>query len=163
MNRGSNLGRIWLCCEPQQINESWDSGDPWDSQQLSRNWPTACGAIRVHWRDQTQLLSIKSENLFMRYALPAVGMIVVLVHVAGLTPFAAGPRWGNYLFTLEPTNLGAAFQADRPAMAVLQPYTVGVPEPSSWALLAMGAGALLVLRRRKSTASRSNNVTAGVF
>jgi hypothetical protein len=118
MNRGSNLGRIWLCCELRQINES---GDPWDSQQLRRNWPTACGAIRVHWRDQTQALSLKFENLFMRYALPAVVMIVVLVHVGGLTPFAAGLRWGNYLFTLEPTNLGAAFQADRPAMAVLQP------------------------------------------
>ena len=37
--------------------------------------------------------------------------------------WAAGPKWGNYMFTLEPTNLGLPNQgADRAAMAVLQPY-----------------------------------------
>ncbi|HMP08451.1 MAG TPA: cellulase family glycosylhydrolase, partial [Lacipirellulaceae bacterium] len=36
--------------------------------------------------------------------------------------WAAGPWWGNYMFTLEPTNLGQANQADRPAMQYLQPY-----------------------------------------
>ena len=36
--------------------------------------------------------------------------------------WAAGPWWGNYMFTLEPTNLGQPSQADRAAMAVLQPY-----------------------------------------
>jgi aryl-phospho-beta-D-glucosidase BglC (GH1 family) len=36
--------------------------------------------------------------------------------------WAAGPWWGNYMFTLEPTNLGQASQADRPALGVLQPF-----------------------------------------
>ncbi|MEX2092746.1 MAG: cellulase family glycosylhydrolase [Pirellulales bacterium] len=36
--------------------------------------------------------------------------------------WAAGPWWGNYMFTLEPTNLGQPSQADRAAMGVLQPY-----------------------------------------
>jgi endoglucanase len=37
--------------------------------------------------------------------------------------WASGPKWGNYMFTLEPTNLGQSNQgADRAAMAVLQPY-----------------------------------------
>lgn len=36
--------------------------------------------------------------------------------------WAAGPKWGNYMFTLEPTNLGQPTQADRAAMAVLQPH-----------------------------------------
>jgi len=36
--------------------------------------------------------------------------------------WAAGPWWGNYLFTLEPTNIGLANQTDRAAMAVLQPF-----------------------------------------
>jgi endoglucanase len=40
----------------------------------------------------------------------------------GWTWWAAGPWWGNYMFTLEPTNLGQPTQADRPAMAVLQPH-----------------------------------------
>jgi len=36
--------------------------------------------------------------------------------------WAAGPWWGNYRFTLEPTNLGQASQTDQAAMAVLEPY-----------------------------------------
>jgi endoglucanase len=40
----------------------------------------------------------------------------------GWTWWAAGPWWGNYMFTLEPTNLGQPAQADRPALAVLQPH-----------------------------------------
>jgi endoglucanase len=36
--------------------------------------------------------------------------------------WAAGPWWGNYMFTLEPTNLGQPTQADRPALGVLQPF-----------------------------------------
>ena len=34
----------------------------------------------------------------------------------GWTWWAAGPWWGNYMFTLEPTNLGQPSQADRPAL-----------------------------------------------
>jgi endoglucanase len=40
----------------------------------------------------------------------------------GWTWWAAGPWWGNYMFTLEPTNLGQPNQADRAAMGVLQPH-----------------------------------------
>ncbi|MCI5218461.1 MAG: hypothetical protein D3914_04545, partial [Candidatus Electrothrix sp. LOE2] len=37
--------------------------------------------------------------------------------------WAGGPWWGEYQFTLEPTNLGQPDQGpDRAAMAVLQPY-----------------------------------------
>jgi endoglucanase len=40
----------------------------------------------------------------------------------GWTWWAAGPWWNNYMFTLEPTNLGQQNQTDRPAMAVLQSH-----------------------------------------
>ena len=36
----------------------------------------------------------------------------------GFSWWSAGPWWGNYQFTLEPTNLGQPNQADQPAMAV---------------------------------------------
>jgi aryl-phospho-beta-D-glucosidase BglC (GH1 family) len=42
----------------------------------------------------------------------------------GWTWWAAGPWWGNYMFSLEPTNLGQPNQADRAAMAVLQQHVV---------------------------------------
>ena len=41
--------------------------------------------------------------------------------------WAAGPWWGNYMFTLEPTNLGQPSQTDRAAMAVLQPHFAIAP------------------------------------
>ncbi|MCI5119682.1 MAG: glycoside hydrolase family 5 protein [Candidatus Electrothrix sp. AUS4] len=41
----------------------------------------------------------------------------------GWTWWAGGPWWGEYMFTLEPTNLGLSSQgSDRPAMAVLQQH-----------------------------------------
>jgi hypothetical protein len=40
----------------------------------------------------------------------------------GWTWWAAGPWWGNYMFSIEPTNLGQPNQADRPALAVLQSH-----------------------------------------
>jgi endoglucanase len=40
----------------------------------------------------------------------------------GWTWWSAGPWWGNYMFSLEPTNLGQPSQADRPALAVLQQH-----------------------------------------
>jgi len=43
--------------------------------------------------------------------------------------WAAGPWWGNYMFTLEPTNLGQAGQADRAAMFVLRSF-IPIPTPS---------------------------------
>jgi endoglucanase len=42
----------------------------------------------------------------------------------GWTWWSAGPWWGNYMFSLEPTNLGQPTQADRPALAVLQQHLV---------------------------------------
>jgi len=40
----------------------------------------------------------------------------------GWTWWAAGPWWGEYQFTLEPTNLGQPSQADRAAMPLLQSH-----------------------------------------
>lgn len=42
--------------------------------------------------------------------------------------WAAGPWWGDYLFTLEPTNLGAPNQTDRAAMAILRSF-IPLPAP----------------------------------
>ena len=47
----------------------------------------------------------------------------------GYTWWAAGPWWGNYQFTLEPTNLGSPNQTDQPAMTVLQPHLTGIHAP----------------------------------
>ena len=46
----------------------------------------------------------------------------------GWTWWAAGPWWGNYMFTLEPTNLGAANQADQAATAILRSF-IPIPSP----------------------------------
>ncbi len=40
----------------------------------------------------------------------------------GWTWWAGGPWWGNYLFTVEPTNLGQPNEADRPVLGVIQPF-----------------------------------------
>jgi endoglucanase len=42
--------------------------------------------------------------------------------------WAAGPWWGNYMFTLEPANLGAPNQTDRAAMPILRSY-IPIPTP----------------------------------
>lgn len=44
----------------------------------------------------------------------------------GWTWWAAGPWWGNYMFTLEPNNLGKANQTNQTAMSVLTPHVAGV-------------------------------------
>jgi endoglucanase len=66
----------------------------------------------------------------------------------GWSWWAAGPWWNEYMFTLEPTNLGLPTQQDRPAMGVLGPRLAGVavPEPAGASLL-LGGGAVLALRR----------------
>jgi endoglucanase len=46
----------------------------------------------------------------------------------GFTWWAAGPWWGNYQFTMEPTNLGQPSQADRPSMTLIQPYLAGIDQ-----------------------------------
>lgn len=43
----------------------------------------------------------------------------------GFAWWAAGPRWGNYMFSIEPTNLGKDDQQDKPALKVLEPFLVG--------------------------------------
>lgn len=64
----------------------------------------------------------------------------------GWTWWAAGPWWGNYMFTLEPTSTGA----DRPQMTILQPYLVGIPEPSSSLLFSTASlGFFTFLRPRR--------------
>jgi endoglucanase len=47
----------------------------------------------------------------------------------GWTWWAAGPWWGNYMFTLEPTNLGTASPTDQPAMRVLRQF-IPIPPPT---------------------------------
>jgi endoglucanase len=42
----------------------------------------------------------------------------------GSTYWAAGPWWGNYMFSAEPTGLGTANVADKPQMAILSSYLV---------------------------------------
>lgn len=49
----------------------------------------------------------------------------------GWTWWAGGPWWGNYQFTIEPTNLGQPNQADRPSMQLLESRFVGVEGPLS--------------------------------
>ncbi len=44
----------------------------------------------------------------------------------GWTWWAAGPWWGNYMFTLEPNHLGQPNQTDQPAMSVLASHVAGV-------------------------------------
>jgi len=43
--------------------------------------------------------------------------------------WAAGPWWGNYMFTLEPANLGAPNEADQAAMAILRSF-IPIPPPA---------------------------------
>jgi len=64
----------------------------------------------------------------------------------GWTYWAAGPWWGDYMFSIEPTN---NFQTDKPQMSVLSAHAV--PEPGSTAGIAAGGTllALLLSRRRR--------------
>jgi endoglucanase len=45
----------------------------------------------------------------------------------GWTWWAGGPWWGNYMYSIEPTNLGQPSQADRPVMGVVQPFFYQAP------------------------------------
>jgi endoglucanase len=65
--------------------------------------------------------------------------------------WAGGPWWGEYMFTLDPTNVGLANQgSDRAAMGVLQPYAVGVPEPGAMtAIICVACAGVLARRGRR--------------
>ena len=68
----------------------------------------------------------------------------------GWTFWSGGPWWGEYMFTLEPKNLGQADETDRPQLAVMQPHLL--PEPASALVPGVAALALLArLRRRRAT------------
>lgn len=56
----------------------------------------------------------------------------------GWTWWAAGPWWGNYMFSLEPENLAAPDESDALQMPDVEPYLL--PEPVG----GLAAGALLV-------------------
>lgn len=45
----------------------------------------------------------------------------------GWTWWAGGPWWGEYQFTIEPTNLGQPNETDRPVLGAIQPFFV-MPE-----------------------------------
>lgn len=47
----------------------------------------------------------------------------------GWTWWAGGPWWGNYMFLLDPTNLGQTSQTDEPAMIVLLNF-IPIPSPT---------------------------------
>jgi endoglucanase len=67
---------------------------------------------------------------------------------AGWTYWAAGPWWGDYMFTVEPTPSGG----DRPQMAVLEQHFM--PEPSALGILVVGAVWNCLRRRRLPVAAR---------
>ncbi len=68
----------------------------------------------------------------------------------GWTWWAGGPWWGSYQFTLEPNG-----GVDAPQMAYLEPFLPDVvPEPSSGALVAVGAAVLAILARRRCRCDR---------
>ena len=69
----------------------------------------------------------------------------------GWTWWAGGPWLGEYMFTLEPQNLGQANETDRPQIPVLEPYLM--PEPGSALWPGIAAVALLDLRRRRRLSS----------
>jgi hypothetical protein len=50
----------------------------------------------------------------------------------GWTWWAAGPWWGEYMFTAEPTNLGQPNEADRASLDVLQPHFALASKPGDF-------------------------------
>jgi hypothetical protein len=91
----------------------------------------------------------------------------------GFTWWAGGPWWSDYMYTIEPTNLGTSSQADQPSMTLLEPYFAAeleysarteqwlnssavVPEPSTSALLVVTLiGAAWAIRRRQNARQNS--------
>jgi endoglucanase len=50
----------------------------------------------------------------------------------GWTWWAGGPWWGNYRFTIEPTNLGEFDETDRPVLGVIEPFFVEAVESADF-------------------------------
>jgi endoglucanase len=69
----------------------------------------------------------------------------------GWTWWAGGPWWGDYMFTLEPSQLGQPGQTDRPQLAVMRPHLLPEPEAALWAGMALLA---LLTRRARRRATR---------
>lgn len=65
----------------------------------------------------------------------------------GWTWWAGGPWWGEYMFTLEPRNLGLPTETDRPQLAVLRPHML--PEPEALLPGIAAVAPLAGLRRRR--------------
>ncbi len=90
----------------------------------------------------------------------------------GWTWWAAGPWWGEYQFTLEPTNLGQSGQTDRAAMGVLSPFATPVPviwlgagSSGSWSTAANwnrvpSNGANLTFAGTTKTSTTNNSLTS---
>lgn len=78
----------------------------------------------------------------------------------GWSWWAGGPWWpSDYMFQLDPQNLGQPGETDRPQMAVLEPYLL--PEPS-WALGPGAAAVTLLARLRRKGATRDGrSIRAG--
>jgi endoglucanase len=68
----------------------------------------------------------------------------------GWTWWAGGPWWGDYMFTLEPQQLGQANETDRPQLAVMQPHLLPEPRAALWA----GVAALALLHRIRRRPAR---------
>ncbi len=58
--------------------------------------------------------------------------------------WGGGPWWGNYMFALDPSN-----GVDRPAMTLLEPFAVGVPEPTSAVMIGAVCVGLAMRRPRR--------------
>lgn len=73
----------------------------------------------------------------------------------------------HYTYTVVATDSQTELRfvgANQPGGFALDDVNVVViPEPSTWALLATGASALIVFRRRRNRAAQQNRITTGAF
>ena len=82
--------------------------------------------------------------------------------------WAAGPWWGNYMYTMEPTGLGTANVIDRASMNLVEPRLAGisaaVPEPTGAISLLIGITCISLSRRRSNARSvRDSNISSSHF
>jgi endoglucanase len=72
----------------------------------------------------------------------------------GWTWWAGGPWWGEYMFTLEPQQLGQPGETDRPQMAELEPHLLPEPRAGLPAGIAAVAALAIVRQRCRSSSTR---------